>query len=283
MENELYDYSPIISRPTLTFPDGKKIAVYVGLNIECFRIDMPFRGSFAPPPDPMQYGWRDYGNRVGIWRLIELFDDVGVRASGIINSDVCDAFPQVIEAGLTRGWAWVAHGSTNSVLHVGLDESEETAVLEDMFSVLEESLPERPRGWLGPGLTETWATPRLLSQAGFTYLLDWVCDDQPFRLNVPGMVSVPYGLDINDMNLHMQRSFTGPEYEQIVMDQFEVLLAEAQSSGRVMSLPIHTFLVGQPHRFKYFARVLRTLASIDEVWMCTSDEIADHFLGLSDQ
>lgn len=278
MDNPVYPYVPINERPPLAFPNGKRLAVYVGLNIERFRIDMPFPGSFAPPPDPMQYGWRDYGTRVGIWRLIELFDEVGVRATGIINSEVCTVFPQIIQAGIERNWSWVAHGQTNSIMHMNLTEDDERAALGEMFEVLDASLPSRPRGWLGPGLTETWETPRLLAEAGCNHILDWVCDDQPFLLNVPGLVSVPYGLDINDMTLHLLRSFTGPEYEQLVMDQFEVLLDESRTSGRVMALPIHTFLVGQPYRFKYFARVLKAIAAIDEVWLCTSEEIAEHFL-----
>lgn len=278
MDNELYDHSPITGRPPLSFPDGKKLAFYLGLNIERFRVDMGFASSFGPPPDPMAYGWRDYGTRVGIWRMMDLFDEVGMRASGIINSEVCTAYPEIIEAGIERNWAWVAHGQTNSIMHTGFAPGEEEPFLAEMFATLDASLPARPKGWLGPGLTETFATPQLLADAGFTYLLDWCCDDQPFTLNIPGMLSVPYSLDVNDIAMHMNRGFSGPEYEQMVMDQFEVLLEESMTDGRVMALPLHTFIVGQPHRFKYFAKVLRRIAAVDEVWLCTSEDIADHYL-----
>jgi allantoinase len=278
MDNELYDYTPITDRPPLVFPEGKTLAFYLGLNIERFRVDLPFAGSPYPPPNPMAYGWRDYGTRVGIWRMIDLFDEVGIRASGIINSEVCTIYPQIIEAGIERNWAWIAHGQTNSIMHTTFEPGEEEAFLKEMFATLDASLPARPRGWLGPGLTETFATPQLLADAGFTYLLDWCADDQPFKLNVPGLISVPYSLDVNDISMHMSRAFNGPEYEQAVMDHFEVLLEESATSSKVMALPLHTFIVGQPYRFKYFAKVIRQIASAKEVWLCTSDDIADHYL-----
>lgn len=280
MEQALYPYSTISGRPPLLFPGGRRLAVYVGLIIEHFRPDVGFAGSHASVPDPMQYGWRDYGPRVGIWRLIDLFDSLELRVSGIINSEVCDEYPEILSAGIERGWDWVAHGRTNSILYMNMSAEEERQQLTQAFTTFDACLPHRPRGWLGPGLAETWATPRLLAEQGVQYLLDWCCDDQPFWMNLPGMLSVPYGVDINDMNLHLLRCFSGPEYERIVLDQFEVLLAESSSIGRVMALPVHTFNVGQPHRFKYFARILKIIAEASEVWFCTSDELALHYASL---
>lgn len=281
MENELYSYSPITSRPPLTFPNGARLAFYVGLNIEHFRIDMPFPG-VGSVPDPMSYGWRDYGNRVGFWRLMDLFDDIGIRATGIINSEVCAAYPQIIEAGIERNWAWVAHGKTNSIFQATMAEKgrqEEEQFLKEMFATLDASLPARPRGWLGPGLSETFATPQLLADNGIEYLLDWCADDQPFPLNIPGMLSVPYSLDVNDFVLFMSTpGMSGPDYERIVLDQFEQLLEDSATTGRVLALPLHTFIIGQPFRTKYLARVLRTIASTPEVWLCTSDDIAEHYI-----
>ncbi|MEV7908363.1 polysaccharide deacetylase, partial [Streptomyces anulatus] len=224
MKNELYSYSPIVSRPPLTFPNGARLAFYIGLNIEHFRIDMPFPG-VGSVPDPLSYGWRDYGNRVGFWRLMDLFDDIGIRATGIINSEVCTAYPQIIEAGIERNWAWVAHGKTNSIFQSSMADKgreEEEQFLKEMFATLDASLPARPRGWLGSGLSETFATPQLLANSGIEYLLDWCADDQPFPLNVPGMLSVPYSLDVNDFVLFTSTpGLSGPDYERIVLDQFE--------------------------------------------------------------
>jgi len=275
MENELYTYSPITERPPLEMPEGKRLAFYVGLNIEHFRLGQPATSSSPLTagfvPDPMNHGWRDYGTRVGIWRMMELFDDCGLRASAITNSDVCARYPQIVEAGVERDWAWVAHGQTNSILHAGMSEEEEVPFLDTMLAAFDAALPERPKGWLGPALTETFATPRLLAERGFTYLLDWTADDRPFPLTVPGLISVPYSLETNDIGLFVGKATTGSDYEQIVMDQFEVLLEEG---GGVMALPVHPFVVGQPFRFKYLARVLRAITSHPEVWVTTSTDIA---------
>jgi peptidoglycan/xylan/chitin deacetylase (PgdA/CDA1 family) len=282
MPHELYDYSPIVSRPPLSFPGGARLAFYVGLNIESFRPDLPVVPG-GPVPDPLAYGWRDYGNRVGIWRLLDVFDELGIPVTGIVNSDVCTAYPQVIEAGVSRRWAWAAHGQTNSTLLAGMAPEQEREHLREMLAVLDAALPTRPRGWLGPGLSETRQTPTLLAEAGFTHLLDWCADDQPFPLTVPGLLSVPYSLEVNDFLMFMTGpGLTGADYERVVLDQLEQLLSDSATSGRVMALPLHTFIVGQPHRTKYLKRVLRQIAATPEVWLCTSDDIAEHYLGTTD-
>jgi allantoinase len=278
VKNELYDYSPLPSRPRLEFPDGARLAFYIGLNIEHFRVDVPFPTGLGTVPDPLSYGWRDYGNRVGIWRLMEIFDDLGMRATGIVNSEVCTEYPQIIEAGVERGWSWAAHGQTNSILPAGMDDGEEQSALDQMFATFDASLPFRPRGWLGPALNETFATPRKLADAGVTYLLDWCADDQPFHLNVPGLLSVPYSIDVNDYVLYVGNpGITGQDYERIVLDQFAQLLEDSAQTGRVLGLPLHTFLTGQPYRARALKRVLSEIASADEVWLCTADDIAEHF------
>ncbi len=278
-----YEHSPIVSRPPLAFPGGARLAFYVGLNIERFRPGLPVEAGAGPVPDPLGHGWRDYGNRVGIWRLMDLFDDLGIRVSGIINSDAARAHPEIVEAGVERQWSWVAHGQTNSTFVSGMSPAEEQQHLAEMCAVYDATLPARPTGWLGPGLTETHATPRLLADAGFTYVLDWCCDDQPFPLTVPGMLSVPYllsvpySLEVNDYLMFMRGpGLTGADYERVAFDQFEQLLADSARTGRVMALPLHTFVMGQPHRTKYLARVLRAIVGTPEVWVCTSDELAAH-------
>lgn len=282
MSAEPYSYSPITERPPAPLPEGKRLAFYIGVNIEHFLFGRPSTSSSSVTaglvPDPMNHGWRDYGTRVGIWRMIELFDEVGLRASAITNSQVCQRYPQIIEAGAERDWAWVAHGQTNSVLHTGMAEDAEAAFLDEMLGVLDSALPKRPRGWLGPALTETAATPRLLRERGFSYLLDWCCDDRPFPLLEPGMISVPYSLDVNDIGVFVEKATTGTAYEEMVMDQFEVLLAEG---GAVMALPVHPFVTGQPFRFKYLARILRAITATPEVWVTTSDDIAERYLAAS--
>jgi allantoinase len=271
MENELYDYSPITERPPIAWPGGKKLAFYVGLNIEHFRVDILPPGSFASSaPDPLTFGPRDYGNRVGIWRMIDLFDEVGVRPSAITNSEVLSRYPQIIEAGLERNWTWVAHGLTNSIKHSGLSETDEVAVLDEIVAAFA-ARGITPKGWLGPSLTETFATPRLLRDRGFEYLLDWIVDDRPFATNIPGLLSVPYTQAINDITVFATNSLTGGGYEEMVLDQFEVLLGEG---GGVLALPVHPFVTGQPGRFKHLAAAVRAITAHPDVWVTTAEEIA---------
>ncbi|MFD9947628.1 polysaccharide deacetylase family protein [Nonomuraea sp. NPDC059023] len=280
----LFDYSPITDRPAITWPGGAKVAAYVGLNIEHFLIDRPstsiWPGTADLVPDALNYGWRDYGVRVGIWRTIESLDRHGVRASALLNSDVAAHYPQIIEAGLRRDWAWLAHGRTNSILHTGMEPEEERAFLTDVVDTIAGATGRRPRGWMGPGLTETFNTPALLAELGLSYVLDWTNDDQPYRLNVPGMISVPYTLELNDLAV-FSKGTTGPEFLRIVQDQYEQLRADSRDSGRVMALALHPFVTGQAFRAKYVDQALEYLAAQPDIWLTTSDEIAEHYVRTS--
>jgi peptidoglycan/xylan/chitin deacetylase (PgdA/CDA1 family) len=281
MEVELFDYSPIVDRDPVAWPNGARVAVYVGLNIEHFHIDRPstslHEGTAGLVPDPLNYGWRDYGARVGIWRLIDALDRHGVRASAIVNADVVDRYPQIIEAGRARDWAWVAHGRTNSELHTGMGIDDERQALTEIVGTIERATGQRPSGWLGPGLSETFETPRLLAELGLSYVLDWTNDDQPYRLNVPGMLSVPYSVELNDLGLFTFKNTSGPEFVRIVRDQLEQLYADAAAGGRVMAIALHAFVTGQPFRAKYLDEALAYVAAHEGVWLTTSDEIAKHF------
>jgi peptidoglycan/xylan/chitin deacetylase (PgdA/CDA1 family) len=277
-----YEYSPISSRKKLEWPSGKKVALYIALNLEHYEIDKPEK-SISPQtagavPDPLNYGWRDYGARVGVWRLLDLFDELGVEPTIMINSDVCTTTPDVVQAGLDREWTcWVAHGKTNSIPHIDLSEDEERSTLESMTAVLESATSTRPRGWLGPALTETFRTPSLLRELGFDYVLDWCCDDQPFPLTVPGMIGIPYDVETNDITSFLARGLQGPQYEQLLLDQLEQLLLDGESSGRMMCIALHSFISGQPFRFKYVRRALQQIVSHKDVWVTTTDAIADHY------
>jgi len=277
---DLFAYSPIVQRPPLQWPGGARVAFYVGLNLEAFVPGVPST-SIQPGrtgvPDPLNEGWRDYGQRVGIWRLIEVLDHLGVRASALLTSDLVERYPQIIAAGRTRDWAWLGHGKNLSMAHHDLSEEDERAVIGEVAGTIERTLGVRPHGWMGPGLTASFATPRLLAEAGFDYLLDWTNDDQPYPLAVPGLVSVPYSVELNDFALFLHRNFTGPEVVRVVRDQLERLVADAEGSGRVMALGLHTFISGQAFRTKYVEEALRLVVEHPAVWTTTSDEIAAHY------
>ncbi|MFH8347541.1 polysaccharide deacetylase family protein [Streptomyces sp. NPDC018045] len=281
MDNELFDYSPIVEREPIHWPDGARVAFYVGLNVEHYQVDRPstsiFPGTAGLAPDPLNYGWRDYGPRVGIWRLIESLDRHGLRASVMLNSAVTRHYPQIVEAGRARDWAWIAHGRDNSTFQADMTAEDERAYLTEVVGTIERATGRRPRGWLGPALTETFRTPRLLAELGLDYVLDWANDDQPYRLNVPGMLSVPYSIEVNDISLFVGKSLSGPDFVQIVKDQLDQLYADSADSGRVMSLVLHPFVINQPFRHKYLDQALEHIANHPGVWLTTSDEIAEHY------
>lgn len=280
MDTTLFGYSPVTERPPITWPGGARVACYIGLNVEHYQVDRPSTSIFADTaslvPDPLNYGWRDYGPRVGIWRTIEALDRHGLRASALLNSAVCARYPQIVDAGRQRGWAWLAHGRDNSTLQADMSRDEEREYLTDVVDTITAATGMRPRGWMGPGLTETFHTPALLAELGLGYVLDWTNDDRPYPLNVPGMLSVPYSIEVNDLQL-FPRGVGGPDFVRIVKDQYEQLHADSAHSGRVMALALHPFVTGQPFRAKYLNEALAYLAVQPDIWLTTSDEIAEHY------
>lgn len=281
MDNELYDHSPIVSRPPVHWPGDARVAFYIGLNIEHFHVDRPStsinEATASLVPDALNYGWRDYGPRVGIWRLIESLDRHGIRVSALVNSEVPERYPEIIEAGGARDWAWIAHGKTNSVLHTDMSVDNERAALADVVETIANATGQRPHGWMGPALTETFRTPALLAELGLSYVLDWTNDDQPYRLNVPGMLSVPYPIELNDLTLFTMHGLSGADFVQAVSDQLDQLHADSAGSGRVMALALHPFVTGQPFRTRYLDQALAYVAAHPDVWLTTSDEIAEHY------
>jgi len=287
MDNQLYDYSPIIHRPKLEWPNGARVAFWVGLNIEHYEVDKPstsiFGGTAGLQPDPLNYGWRDYGVRVGIWRMIDVLDKYRMRASVLLNADVCERYPQIVAEGVKRNWAWLAHGKNNSIFEAGMTLDEERAYLKAVVETISRATGQHPKGWLGPALTETFNTPEVLAELGLSYLLDWCNDDQPFPLNVNAgrMISVPYSIELNDITLFLGKSLSGADFAQMVMDQFDVLYDEGAHSGRVMCLALHPFIINQPFRHKYLDKALEHIAGHDQVWLATSDEIAEWYFAHS--
>jgi allantoinase len=283
VENTLYAHWPIIRRPKLELPNGARLAFWIGLNVEHYELDKPstsiFGGTAMLQPDPLNYGWRDYGPRVGIWRMMELFDRHNLRASVLLNSDVCRYYPEIVEEGNKRDWIWLAHGKNNSIFESGMELEAERQYLSDVVETIRRTSGKQPRGWLGPALTETFNTPDLLAELGVEYILDWCNDDQPYPMRVKQgrMIAVPYSIEVNDIPVFLGQGKSGEEFYQMVVDQFDQLYAEGEQSGRVMSLALHPFIMGQPFRYTYLARALEYITSHDKVWLATSDEIADWY------
>ncbi len=283
-ENPRVDDSPIIDREPLSWPDGARVALWVIPNIEHYTLNQPSTsihpGTASLVPDVLNYSWRDYGSRVGVWRMMETFDRHGIRGTVALNSEVCQRNPRIVEEAMGRGWEFMGHGINNSNLLTGIEEDEEREVIETVLGTIAQATGHRPEGWLGPALTETFNTPDILAEAGVKYVADWVNDDQPYFMNVRSgsLVSIPYSIEVNDIPIFLGRGHTGPEFEQIVRDQFDVLYRESEETGRVMSICLHPFLIGRPFRSGYLDRALEHIVSHEKVWLATGGEIADHFV-----
>jgi len=277
MENTLFRYSPSIKRPPIEWPNGARTAFWVGLNIEYYAIDKPST-SITPitatlVPDPLNYGWRDYGTRSGVWRTMQLLDRVGMRGSVLLNSDVCHYYPEIIEEGNKRGWVWLAHGKSNSILQANMELEEERRYLGDVVETIKRETGHQPKGWLGPALSETFNTPDLLAELGVEYICDWCNDDQPYPMRVKSgrMISVPYSIEVNDIPVFLDKGMEAEGFYRMIVDQFDVLHEEG---GKVMAVALHPFLTGLPFRHKHLARALEYVAGHNDVWLATSDEIA---------
>lgn len=281
MDNDLFDYSAIVDREPIRWPGGARVAFYLGLNIEHYQVDRPstsiFAGTAGLVPDPLNYGWRDYGPRVGFWRVLEVLDRHGIRASALLNSEAAEHYPRIVEAGRERNWAWLAHGKNNSVLQPELAAEDEREYLAEMLTTIERATGTRPRGWMGPALTESFATPTLLRELGIDYVLDWTNDDQPYPLRVPGLLSMPYSVELNDNTLFLGTGLSGPDFVRMVRDQLDQLWQDAEAGGRVMALALHPFVIGQAFRTRYLDEALNHIVDHPGVWLTTSDEIAAHY------
>jgi allantoinase len=248
-----FDYSPLIDRPKLTWPNGARVALWVIPNIEHFLFDRPAArisgGPVAPSPDVMNYSWRDYGVRVGIWRMMEVMQRHGVRGTVALNSDVCSEYPRIIEEGKRLGWEWMGHGITNSIRIGDQSEAEQRELVKESVTVITKSVGKKPRGWLSPGLTETVNTLDYLAENGIEYVGNWVNDEQPYPMKVKtgSMISMPYSSELNDIPALLSLHQSPERFGQMICDQFDVLYEDGAKTGRVMSICLHPFLTGHPH------------------------------------
>lgn len=281
---ERYDDSFIFERKPFTWPGGKTLAVWIIPNVEVWQFDSAAGAAISPNtnnqvPDVINYAWRDYGIRVGLWRIADVLDEAGVRATVALNSKVCEVFPKAIEEMKRRGWEFMGHGITNSSRLANLPMAEEREVIQTVLGTIEKATGKRPRGWLGPGLTETFNTLDILAEEGVVYVGDWNSDDQPFPMKVKKgkLFAVPYGMDINDMTLINRQAYTGDQYLSALTDQFDSLYADSQKTARVMGIPLHPFLTGQPWRTPYLKKAIAHFKQHDRVWFATGSEIADAY------
>jgi len=280
----LYDYWPYLDRPRIRWPGGAHLAFWVAPNIEFYELNPPANPQRTPWPRPLPdvvpYGHRDYGNRVGVWRMMEAMDSCAVRGSVSLSVALCDHHPEIIAACKQRDWELFSHGIYNTRYCYGMDEAQERAIIEDSIATVERASGQRIAGWLAPALTHTERTMELIAEYGIRYTCDLFQDDQPQPIKVTSgrLISMPYSLEINDVICYNGYGQTPRQYGELIRRQFDTLYREGERSGTVMCIPLHPFLVGQPHRIDAFHRALEYITGHREVCVATAREIAGHYL-----
>ncbi len=283
LPRERIDYSPITSRRAWKLPRGARIAVWTIVNVEVWDIERAMARQYltapqgvATVPDVPNWAWHEYGMRVGFWRLLDALARRRIRATAAVNAEVCRSYEPVARAMLDAGWEFMAHGVVQGAMHLLPDQR---AAIREAITILRDFTGKKPKGWLGPGLTETWETLDLLAEEGIEYVSDWVIDDQPseIRTTAGTLVSVPYTLELNDIPMMVIQHHASSEWRRRATDHFDRLYAEGARIPRVMALAVHPYISGVPHRIKYFEAVYDYMRKKKGVWFTTGEEIYDWY------
>lgn len=276
-------YEAIVDRPKLTLPDGKRLAVWVIVNVEEWSIERPMpRTVLSPPmgqpllPDVPNWSWHEYGMRAGFWRQHKALTERGIPTTLAINGNVCNSYPRVAQAGLDAGWEFMGHGHVQGPMHKLEDQR---AAIHAAMDTIEAFCGRRPTSWESPGLTETEETLDLLREAGVKYVADWVLDDLPVTIDTPhgDITTVPYTVETNDITVYALQQHRSEEFFLRGRDQFDRLYAEGSENARVMAISIHPYVTGVPHRIKYLEQLLDYVQGHDGVAWMTASEIGDWY------
>lgn len=275
-----YEYSAITRRPDYSWPDGRRLAVYIGFNVEHFEFGRGLGaalGPKSPEPDVLNFSWRDYGNRVGVWRCLELFDTLKLPVGALINTALYDYCPEVVEAHVKRGDELIGHGHTNAERQGDMNEEQEKELLRSCKEQIQSRSKVTPTGWLSPWISESFATPDLLAETGYRYTLNWCHDDQPVELatRVGKLWSIPYPQELNDIPMIVARQMDARDFADMIVDNFDEMLAQAKAQPLVMGIALHPYLVGQPYRLRHLRRALQHVAKEKQVWFTTPGEICE--------
>ncbi|MBE9606805.1 polysaccharide deacetylase family protein [Acetobacteraceae bacterium H6797] len=290
-----YAYHPWPSRPAYAWPNGAKLAVYLGVNLEHFAFGEGLGAELAPGaasgvgpyPDVLNFAWRDYGNRVGGWRLIELLDELSMPATVLLNSAMYDYAPELVAAHRARGDEMAGHGRTNSERQSLFHEADEALLIAEATAAMVAQEGQAPRGWLSPWIAESRVTPDLLVEAGYRYTLNWCADDQPIWMQTRAgkLLAIPYPQEVNDIPSIAARKDGAAQFAEMIVDDFEERLRQCRDGKpQVMGIALHPYIVGQPYRMRALRRALaRIAAARDEVWITTAGAIFDHVTSLPEE
>jgi allantoinase len=278
-----YAYVPSYARPKIDWPGGARLAVWVVPNIEHYELVPPASPARSPLPRPAPdvafYAQRDYGNRAGVWRMMEVMDRYGIRGSVSLNVAVADHYPEIVEACVARGWELFSHGVYNTRFLYGMDAEQQRELIRDVRDTIKRASGQELAGWLSPALGNTEETLDILAEENILYTADLMHDDQPFpeKVRKGRLISMPYSLEINDYTCLVQKRMTPRRYTDIIRDQFDQLYEEAAETPQVLCIPLHPWLVGLPHRVREFDKAMAYIASKEKVWLATGREIAEWY------
>lgn len=285
MDHDLYDWSILPRRKPVAWPDGARVALWIVPALEWFPLNM--KGvPFKPPgalqtsyPDLRHYSLRDYGNRVGIFRIMQALEQHRIRASVAVNAAVAVRYPALVQECTRRGWEIIANGlDMDHLHHAGLAEDQEAALIRQTLDILRTSTGQRVRGWLSPAKSESSATPALLAAAGLDYVCDWVNDDMPYTMRTPRgpLLAMPHPIDMDDHTILVQNHHTEDDFRDQLCDQFDELYRESASQGgRIMAISLHPWVIGQPYRIGALEQALAHIMRHKGVWAATGSEILD--------
>jgi peptidoglycan/xylan/chitin deacetylase (PgdA/CDA1 family) len=283
LPHERFDYSAIIDRKPLKLPDGARIAVWTIVNVEewNFEAAMPRTVLSTPAgatiiPDVPNWSWHEYGMRVGFWRLKAALDRHQIKASMTVNASVCLSYARIAQAALDAGWEFLGHGYKQRALPLEQDQRD---VIRKSIQTIREFTGKAPRGWLGPGLAETFDTPDLLAEEGIEYISDWVTDDQPYEIKTTSrpLVMVPYSVELNDVPMMLIQHHRAEELFDRTRDQFDRLYEEGEASARIMAIAVHPYVTGVPHRIRYFEAIYDYMKKKPGVLFWKGEEILDWY------
>lgn len=290
MDNPYSGWSSLSTRPPLRWPDGARVALCVIVSLE--RTEWQPPQSAVTPPSASLFGpwpnvfslqeptWHEYGNRVGVFRVMDVLDRLGIRGTAAFDAALARDTPFLVDQVLQRDWEVIGHGvAFSQMITDRMDEEEERDYIDRALSGLEEACGARPLGWLGPDYGESSRTVRLLAEAGVRYVCDWPNDDQPNRLTVPtgGITALPVALDLDDALTHRQGNVTIQRWATNVVDAFEQLHADGERHGRVLVLNLHPYVIGRPLRIRYLEKALSRILEHSGVWLATGREIVDWY------
>ena len=270
-----YDYSSLPNRAQYEWPNGTKLAVYVAMNIEAFSYGEGKGAAIAPPEQAMShsiYSWRDYGNRIGFWRLMDMFDDLQIPVQHQLNTAIYDECPDIPARIRSRNDEFLGHGYTNSEEQGGLSEQKEKDLITECTATITKHEGKAPTGWMSPWLSNSETTMDLLQEAGYRYVMDWTMDDQPIWIKTRGgkILSMPYPVEANDNRGIVWYRYTSSEFTDMLIDNFDEMLEQTQRDGHPLVCPIslHPFVVGRPYRIRQLRRALEHILKYkDCIWL----------------